>query len=157
MTQSEHSQIPEYSGSVVVLDDSDNLRQMLSLALETAGFDVVAASTQLDLQRYLVDNRPDALVIDLQRSAADGLDLLTRMRARQSLRGVPILFLAGSDAEDFRYQAISAGADWFGLRPLGMIELQNRVSELIRSGRPTARSNRRGEKRQLVLQLKRTG
>ncbi len=157
MNQTEHSQTPEYSGSVVVLDDSDNLRHMLSLALETAGFDVVAAGTQLDLQRYLVDKRPDALVINLQRSEADGLDLLVRMRARQSLRNVPILFLAGSDAEDFRYQAISAGADWFGLRPLGMIELQNRISELIRSGRPVARTQRPGQKRHLVLQLKRTG
>jgi DNA-binding response OmpR family regulator len=152
----EHSQTSEYSGSVVVIDDSDNLRHMLALALETVGFDVVAAGTVLDLQRALAGKRPDALVINLQRSEADGLDLLVRMRARQSLREVPILFLAGSDAEDFRYQAISAGADWFGLRPLGMIELQNRVSELIRGGRPVRR-HRSADKRHAVLELKRTG
>jgi DNA-binding response OmpR family regulator len=118
MNLSEHSQTSEYSGSVVLIDDNDNLRQMLSLALETAGFDVLAAGNEFDLQRDLLSNRPDALVINLQRYQADGLDMLLRMRARQSLRDVPILFLAGSDAEDFRYQAISAGADWFGLRPL---------------------------------------
>jgi DNA-binding response OmpR family regulator len=135
MNQPEHSLETEYSGCVVVVDDNVNSRQMLTLALETAGFDVVEATTQLDLQRCLASNRPDALVIDLQRSEAEGLELLLRLRARQGLRDVPILFLSSSDAEDFRYQAVCAGADWFGLRPLGMVELQTRVGELIRCGR----------------------
>ena len=155
MNLSEHSQTPDYSGSVVLVDDNDNLRQMLSLALETAGFDVVAASNEVDLQRDLLSNRPDALVINLQRYEADGLDLLVRMRAR--LHNVPILFLAGSDAEDFRYQAIGAGADWFGLRPLGMIDLANHIGELIRSGRPAARSQPREKQRRWAPRLKRTG
>jgi DNA-binding response OmpR family regulator len=136
MNPSEHSQETEYSGSVVVvIDDNDRLRQLLALAVETAGFEVIAAATELELQRYLSRHRPDALVIDLQRSVADGFDLLVRMRARHSLRDVPILFLSGTDAEDFRYQAVSAGADWFGLRPLGMIELTRRIGELVRCGR----------------------
>jgi DNA-binding response OmpR family regulator len=97
-------------------------------------------------------------VIDLQRSKADGLHLLQRMRARQSLSGVPILFLSGSDAEDFRFQAMAAGADWFGLRPLGMIELQTRVGELIRRGRPTTAVQPARQKRpRQVVQLKPTG
>ncbi len=158
MTPSEHSHTPEHCGCVVVIDDNDSVRQMLSLALETAGFDVLEAKNLLDLQRYLADRRPDALVIDLQRSEADGLHLLERMRTRQSLREVPILFLSSSDADDFRFQAISAGADWFGLRPLGMIELQNRVSELIRAGRSAAAvSNGRHKRTRQVVQLKRTG
>jgi len=158
MTPSEHSHTPEYSGRVVVVDDNDGVRQMLALALETAGFDVLEAITLLDLQRYLAHTRPDALVIDLQRSEADGLHLLERMRARQSLRDVPILFLSGSDADDFRFQAIAAGADWFALRPLGMIELQTRVGELIRAGRsPAAVRHGRHKRARQVVQLKRTG
>ena len=43
MTYSEHSQHAEYSGCVVVVDDNVGLRQMLALALETAGFDVIEA------------------------------------------------------------------------------------------------------------------
>jgi two-component system alkaline phosphatase synthesis response regulator PhoP len=75
-------------------------------------------------------------VLDLQRSATDGLDTLARMRARHDLSAVPILFLAGWDNDDVRWQALRAGADWFGLRPLGMIELQKKVRALIRNGRP---------------------
>ena len=146
----EHS--PEFSGCVVVMDDNIELRQMLALALETAGFDVFEAGTRLELQRHLARVRPDALIIDLQRSEAEGLAVLTHMRARAALNNVPILFLAGCDAEDFRRQAMDAGADWFGLRPLGMIELSTRVAELIHAGRP-----RRRAPAGRPVQLKRTG
>ena len=137
MNYSEHS-IPtsENSGCVLVVDDNDQVRQMLALALETAGFDVIEAGTQFEAQDQLSHTRPDALVLDLQRSAADGLDVLSSIRARHDLRAVPILFLAGCENDEFRWQALRAGADWFGLRPLGMIELQKRVAALIRNGRP---------------------
>jgi DNA-binding response OmpR family regulator len=139
MTSPEHS--PRYTEqipSVVVIDDNANVRQMLALALETAGFAVREAGTELELQRILAQMRPDALVIDMQRSEIDGLHILTRMHARSSLRGVPILFLAGCDADDFREQALAAGAAWFGLRPLGMLELQDRVTQLIDQHRRAA-------------------
>jgi len=132
MTSTEHSSRDTRDTScVVVVDDNVGLRKMLALALETAGFGVREAGTEIELQRILARTRPDALVIDLQRSETEGLQLVARMHARPSLRGVPILFLAGSDADDFRRQAMHAGADWFGLRPLGMLDLQSRVSELI--------------------------
>jgi DNA-binding response OmpR family regulator len=137
MKDSEHSPATsEHSGCVLVVDDNDQVRQMLSLALETAGFHVIEAGTQFEAQDHLEHSRPDALVLDLQRSATDGLDTLARMRARHDLSAVPILFLAGWDNDDVRWQALRAGADWFGLRPLGMIELQKKVRALIRNGRP---------------------
>ena len=146
MTSLEHSlhHSEANSAHVVVLDDNMQFRQMLALALETAGFDVCEVSTEIELQRTLAHTRPDALLIDMQRSEADGLQLVARMRARSSLRGVPILFLSGTDADDLRRHALCAGADWFGLRPLGMLELQSRVGELIANQR---RAQRAGSKR----------
>jgi two-component system phosphate regulon response regulator PhoB len=120
---------------VLVVDDNDAVRRMLSVALDSAGFNVAEASTQLELQRLLAHMRPQALVLALQRSEADGLRLLVRMRARQSLCDVPIVFLAGSQDDDFRWRATRAGADWFGLRPVGMLELQARLRELFCNGR----------------------
>ena len=126
--------------------------EMLALALETAGFEVIEAGNEVELQRHLARRRPDAVLIDLQRSEAEGLQLLTRIRNRQTLCNVPILFLAGSDADDFRHQAMRAGADWFGLRPLGMLDLQNQVAELIRNGRPTIERTPRQKRQQMLEQ-----
>ena len=142
MTTSGHSSPTEYAGCVLVVDDNDQVRQMLSLALERAGLTVLEASTQLEAQLRLAHTRPDALVLDLQRSETDGFNLLTLVRARQSLDNLPIVFLAGSDEDDFRSQALNAGADWFGLRPLGMLELRAHVGKLICYGRPAAQNKR---------------
>jgi len=123
----------------VILDHNLELRQMLALALETAGFDVVQASNEFDLHRAIAQSRPDALLIDLQHSESQGLQLVERMRNRKVLHEVPILFLAGSDDDEFEQQALGAGADWFGLRPVGLVELQHRVTELIERRRQRAR------------------
>jgi DNA-binding response OmpR family regulator len=159
MTTSEHSpnsHAAPLSGCVLVVDDNDQLRQLLALGLETAGFTVIQAATQLDLQRRLADTQPDALILDLQRSEADGLRLLARMRARTQLQDVPILFLAGSDDDDFRWQALHDGADWFGLRPLALVELQKQLGTLIRNGRPEV-AERLPRPPASIRSLKRTG
>jgi DNA-binding response OmpR family regulator len=159
MSHSERSRDsdPGTNGCVLVFDDHDQLRRMLALELETAGFDVVQAGTQLELLRRLADTRPDALVFDLQRAEADGLTLLARMRARPTLRDVPILFLSGSDDDEFRWQAVRAGADWFGLRPLAMIELQNALGTLLCTGRPAAPGEWLPRPPTPIRRLKRTG
>jgi CheY-like chemotaxis protein len=71
MTDSEHSSVPERSGLVLIVDDDDPVRHMLCLALETAGFEVFEAGTQIELQRRLALTPPDALLLNLQRSAAE--------------------------------------------------------------------------------------
>src|SRR5260370_36399544 len=87
---SEHAEHAEPRRCVLLDDDDDQGRQMYSLALRTAGFDVVAASTPQQAHYRLERVRPDALVLNLQRSEADALDVLRRMRARQDLYHVPI-------------------------------------------------------------------
>jgi two-component system OmpR family response regulator len=141
MTSSEHSTVtPGTTGRVLVVDDNDLVRRLLSLALEGAGFEVVEAGTQHEAQQRLVDTRPDALILDLQRAEEDGLDLLGQVRACPDLASVPVVFLAGYADDDLRWQAMRAGADWFGQRPIGMLELQRRVKTLVHKGRPHLRA-----------------
>jgi len=139
MNCSEHSSPSESNGRVLVVDDSDSVRQLLRLELETAGFEVQEAATQLELQRRLTLSRPDVLLLDLQRPAVDGLDLLVRLRARQTLQDVPIVFLAGSVDDAFRLQVLRAGADWYAVRPLGLAQLRTQMANLVRHGRRTRR------------------
>jgi len=122
----------------VVVDDDASVRRMLCLALGTAGFEVHAPASQVELQRRLTLGRPDALLLDVQHSKRDGLDVLVRLRARPALQDVPIVFLAVGDDADFRQQVLRAGADWFGVRPLGLGKLRAQLAELIRNGRPAA-------------------
>jgi DNA-binding response OmpR family regulator len=150
MKRSPRSEPSSRPQTVVLINDDEGLRRLLVLGLQSGGFEVIAAATQLELQRSLGALRPDALVIDLQRSQAEGLELLERLRTRPSLQNVPIVFLAGSDAEDFKVRALSAGADWFGLRPYGLLELQTCIGSLIREGRAPPEARRPAQARRVV-------
>jgi DNA-binding response OmpR family regulator len=159
MNTSEHSSNTraDRAPSILLVDDDDDVRKLLSCALETAGFEVVAVGNLLDLQRRLAHTRPDALVIDLQRSELDGLRLLTRIRARHNLCEVPIVFLAGTDDDDFRCEVLRAGADRFALRPVPLLELQSAVGELLRGGRAVTEAGLSPRRRGLIRRLRRTG
>lgn len=125
------------AGCVLVVDDNDKLRALLTMGLRIAGYPVVAAASQVELQRHLSTLTPAALVVNLQRSQSEGVRLLARLRARADLLRTPILFLSGSDDDRLREDAFAAGADFYGLRPFGVVELQKAVDGLLRHGRPS--------------------
>jgi DNA-binding response OmpR family regulator len=99
----------ERGGSVLVIDDHAELRTMFRVALSIAGFHVLEAASPLEGRRRIVQQRPDAVVIDLQLTETEGFDLLYALRARRELDRVPIVFLAGDQSEYIRARALEAG------------------------------------------------
>jgi|SRR5215216_7159489 len=132
---------PTRAGRVVVLDDHDQVRQMLCTALQVAGFETLEAATPIEAYRHLAgDATPRALVISLQDAHKVGMEVLRYVRAHEQLAEMPIVYLAVQASEDLRWQALKAGADWFAQKPLSLRELQLRVRELVRKGRPRLRA-----------------
>lgn len=125
-----------HPSSVLLVDDHAPVRRLLRLALEQAGLQVIEASSHFEAQHCVRHALPDAVVLNLQRAEPDGLDLLKWLRGTRDLDQVPIAFLAGHRREGLRWRAVRAGADWFALRPLSVVLLQQRVARLIRQGRP---------------------
>jgi DNA-binding response OmpR family regulator len=132
-----------HAGRVVVLDDHDQVRQMLCAALQVVGFETLEATTPTNAYRQLASVQPpQALVISLQDAATHGLNVLRYVRAHRDLADMPIVFLAAQSTEELRWLALRAGADWYSRKPLSLRELQQRVGELVRKGRPRARLGR---------------
>ena len=136
MSKLEHS---TSRACVLLVDDHAPLRRLLRIALEGAGLRVLEAATVADAAAWLGRLRPRAVVLSLQQAESHGLDLLEQLRAFHGLDEVPVAFLAGDLAEDLRWRALRAGADWFSPRPFSVRELQMRVADLVRCGRPRLR------------------
>jgi two-component system phosphate regulon response regulator PhoB len=126
--------------TILVLDDDDQVRQMLCVALQVAGFETREAATPSQAYRTLSgDKLPAAMMISLQNAATQGLDVLRYLRAHENLAEMPIVFLGVQSTEDLRWHALKLGADWFALKPLSLRELQQHVGDLVRLGRPRQR------------------
>jgi len=115
---------------VLLIEDDTFMREALTLALGSDGFDVRALEHGLALEGVLKQDRPDLIILDLNLGLGpDGVVLTRRLR---TLGQVPVILISGSTHIDDRLAAFEAGADDFLVKPFSMSELRARVGALLR-------------------------
>jgi len=118
---------------ILVIDDELQIRRLLRVTLESAGYRVREAATgALGLNEAAV-RRPDAVILDLGLPDADGLDVLSRLR---EWSGLPVLILSVRGEEAQKIAALDAGADDYLTKPFGGGELLARLRVLLRRAQP---------------------
>jgi two-component system, OmpR family, KDP operon response regulator KdpE len=118
---------------ILIIDDELQIRRLLRVTLEGAGYRVREAATgALGLNEAAVQ-RPDAVILDLGLPDADGLDVLSRLR---EWSGLPVLILSVRGEEAQKIAALDAGADDYLTKPFGGGELLARLRVLLRRAQP---------------------
>lgn len=121
--------------SVLVVEDSATLQQMICMALETRGYCVTSATDGITALHALADRVPDAILLDLNLPDIDGFELCKRMKAEPRSRNIPILVMTGMDQSGFEIMAIEAGADDFIAKPVDPLVLDARIEMVVRRTR----------------------
>lgn len=120
--------------SALIIDDEIQIRRLLRVALEAAGYVVHDAETgQMGLQEVAL-RRPDVVVLDLGLPDLSGLEVLRRLREWSE---VPVLILSVRDGEADKVAALDAGADDYVTKPFSTAELLARLRVAQRRARPT--------------------
>jgi DNA-binding response OmpR family regulator len=114
---------------ILVIDDDDDTRGLVSELLGRAGHAVEQASNGRAGLRALHEAPPDLVVLDVTMPELDGWQTLERIR---DLSDVPVLMLTGHGAELERVRGLQAGADDYLVKPFGRQELVARVQALLR-------------------------
>jgi two-component system OmpR family response regulator len=115
---------------ILLIEDDTFMREALTLALGTDGFDVRALEHGLALEGVVKQDLPDLIILDLNLGLGpDGVVLTRRLRTEGE---VPVIVISGSTHVDDRLAAFEAGADDFLVKPFSMSELRARVSALLR-------------------------
>jgi two-component system KDP operon response regulator KdpE len=118
---------------ILIIDDEVQIRRLLRLTLESAGYRVREAATgSLGLNEAAVA-RPDAVILDLSLPDLGGLDVLRRLREWSQL---PVLILSVRGQEADKIAALDAGADDYLTKPFGGGELLARMRVLLRRAQP---------------------
>ena len=121
---------------VLVVEDDDDLRSLLTRGLTEEGFDVRAVGTGTDALEQ-ADDQVDVLVVDIGLPDADGRDVFQGLRTHGC--AAPVLFLSARDAVVDRLAGFSAGGDDYLTKPFSFDELVARVRALARrAGASTA-------------------
>ncbi len=96
---------------IVYAEDSFITREYVAGMLRSVGFAVTECGDGADALSVLRRERPDLVLTDLQMPNVDGFELLRRVRADPSLRGLPVVVISTIDSDDVRRMAMDAGAD----------------------------------------------
>lgn len=115
---------------VLVVDDEENIRQLLSVSLKFQGYEVeTAADGPAALDRCRIA-KPDVLVLDVMMPGMDGFGLLRRLRAD----GVeaPALFLSARDTVEDKINGLTIGGDGYVTKPFSLEEVVARLQVLLR-------------------------
>ena len=118
--------------TVLVVDDSVTIRQMVSFTLTEAGFSVVEASDGQDALERLAAQRIDLIITDLNMPRLDGIGFIRALRSRATFKYTPVLMLTTESQESKRQEGRSAGATGWIVKPFQ----PNRLVQVIRKVLP---------------------
>ncbi len=121
------------SETILVVEDEPNIREIVSLYLKRAGFEVVALEDGVQAQEWLSRKLPEMIILDLMLPGVDGYQLTTEVRARSD---VPIIMLTSRREEIDRIAGLEMGADDYVVKPFSPQELVSRVRAVFRRTRP---------------------
>jgi two-component system response regulator MprA len=115
---------------ILVVEDDRAVREALRRALTLAGYEVQSAEDGEQAIEMVVQNVPDAVVLDIGLPGIDGLEVCRRLRLLGNR--VAILILTARDVVSDRIDGLDAGADDYLVKPFDVNELKARLRALLR-------------------------
>jgi two-component system chemotaxis response regulator CheY len=103
--------------TILTIDDSASVRQLVSLTLSAAGYKVLEARDGAEGYSTATTNRVDAVITDLNMPVMNGIDFIRKFRSHPSGMGVPVVFLTTESDDQLKGQARAAGATGWIVKP----------------------------------------
>ncbi len=116
---------------VLVADDSRAIRTFVRRALEDAGFSVVEAADGRQALTRVVEQPPDAILLDVDMPELNGFGTLEVLKAQPATARIPVLFLTAHSAADDAVTGLGLGAQDYIRKPCAPAELAARVRTAI--------------------------
>lgn len=114
---------------ILVVDDDELTRQVLSSYFENEGYDVLCAATAEEAEELLALGAVDLILLDIRMPGKDGLTLTRELRVNNE---VGIILVTGSQDEVDRLIGLECGADEYVTKPFNPREILARAKNLIR-------------------------
>ena len=118
--------------TILVVDDSVSMRQLVTFALKSAGYDVIAAVHGKDGLEKLKAGKVDMIVTDLNMPEMDGIELIKNVRSNAASKFTPIVMLTTESQETRKQEGKLAGASGWLVKPFKPEELVNVVKKFVK-------------------------
>lgn len=117
---------------IMIVDDAAELRDVLRLYLENAGYEVLEAVDGLQALESLKSNSIDLMILDIMMPNMDGFELLVHLDKQEEKRQFPIIFLSARTQVHDKIRGLTLGADDYIEKPYDPSEVIARVMAVLR-------------------------
>ncbi|CAN7211380.1 two-component system response regulator [Devosia sp. Root413D1] len=111
------------SKTILTIDDSASIRQMVAMTLKSAGLTVLEAGNGLEGYNKATTETVHAVVTDLNMPVMNGLEFLKKFRQHPAGKGIPVILLTTESDEELKRQAREAGATGWIVKPFKQDQL----------------------------------
>jgi CheY-like chemotaxis protein len=125
--------------TILLVEDTEDNRQMMRKLLEMSGYRVVEATNGQEAVQVTSDERPELILMDLSLPIIDGLTATRLIRNLPDGEHLPIVAVSAHDTADFHAEALAAGCNAYITKPINYPELEEIVGRLMAES--TTRSN----------------
>ena len=118
------------------VEDDPSIREIEVYALNTTGLEAYGFESGTVFWETLQQKQPDLVLLDVMLPGVDGVELLSRMKANEKFRDIPVIMATAKGTEYDKVQSLDLGADDYLVKPFGMMEMVSRVKAVLRRSQP---------------------
>lgn len=130
------------STKIIILEDDEALNRGIAMSLAQEDYEFIQAYTIKEAREYLLKERPDLALLDVNLPDGSGFDLLSEIRRDSQL---PVLFLTANDMETDIVTGFRLGADDYITKPFSLMVLRERVAAILRRAKAVPTGNSKEE------------
>ena len=108
---------------ILVVDDSDDVRENIVDLLEANNFEVLAANNGVDGYKLAIENRPDLIIADIMMPGMDGYELLQKLNEDYQTQNIPFIFLSAKSSTNDIRMGMNIGADDYITKPFSVNDI----------------------------------
>ena len=120
---------------IYIIEDDDNIRNLLKIALDGFGYDTESFETAEEGLARMKEEPPSLAIFDWMLPGMDGITAIKQIRSTDGLKNIPIMVLTAREKELDKVVGLDCGADDYMVKPFGVLELSARIRSLLRRTR----------------------
>ena len=122
--------------TILLVEDNELNRDMLSRRLVRNGYDVLIAEVGAKGLIAATDGKPDLILMDMSLPVMDGWEATRRLKAEPQTRAIPVIALTAHAMSSDREKAVAAGCDDYDTKPVELERLLAKIERLLQAGSP---------------------
>lgn len=117
---------------IYCVEDDDGIRELISCALRSGGYNVMAFPKAKPFYDELKNNAPSLILLDIMLPDEDGMSILSKLKSNSQYKNIPVIMLTAKSSELDKVSGLEMGADDYISKPFGVMELLSRIKAVLR-------------------------